>query len=106
VRLSKPGGWVIVTTPNLLSLLSLLTLVVRHRFAAFQDVDYPAHRTALLEVDLRRIAAECDLTDVGIMYSHEGRVPLTRWHYPKFLAKLFPRALSDNLLLIGRKPGA
>jgi len=62
--------------------------------------------SAIVVVDLRRIAAECDLTDVGIMYSHEGRIPLTRWHYPKFLAKLFPRALSDNLLLIGRKPGA
>ena len=27
VRLAKPGGWVIVTTPNQLSLLSLLTLL-------------------------------------------------------------------------------
>lgn len=105
VRLTKPGGWVTVTTPNLLSVLSLLSLVVKHRFGAFQDVHYPAHRTALLEVDLRRIAAECRLTDVEIAYSQEGRIPLTPWQYPGFLARLFPRALSDNLLLIGRKPG-
>jgi SAM-dependent methyltransferase len=103
VRLARPRGWVVVTTPNQLSLLSLLTLVVKHRFAAFQDVHYPAHLTALLEVDLTRIAAECGLSEICITYSLQGRIVLTPWHYPKFLSKLFPRALSDNLLLIGRK---
>jgi len=103
-RLAKPGGWIIVTTPNQLSLLSLLTLVVKRRFNAFQDVHYPAHITALLEVDLHRIAAECGLRDVCVEYSLQGRLVWTPWHYPKFLARLFPRALSDNLLLIGRKP--
>ncbi len=104
VRLAKPSGWVIVTTPNQLSLLSLLTLVVKHRFAAFQDADYPSHLTALLEIDLRRIAAECGLIDISIEYSHQGRLVLTPWHYPRFLSQLIPRTLSDNLLLIGRKP--
>jgi 2-polyprenyl-3-methyl-5-hydroxy-6-metoxy-1,4-benzoquinol methylase len=103
-RLTKPGGWVIVTTPNQLSLLSLFTLVIKRRFNAFQDVHYPAHITALLEVDLRRMAAECGLHDVRVKYSLRGRLVLTPWHYPKFLARLFPRSLSDNLLLIGRKP--
>jgi hypothetical protein len=41
---------------------------------------------------------------VDVLYSHAGRVPLTPWHYPAALAGRFPRALSDNLLLIGRKP--
>jgi 2-polyprenyl-3-methyl-5-hydroxy-6-metoxy-1,4-benzoquinol methylase len=104
VRLARPQGWVVVTTPNQLSLLSLLTLVFKHRFAAFQDVHYPAHLTALLEVDLKRIAAECGLSEIRVAYSLQGRIVLTPWHYPKFLSKLFPRALSDNLLLIGRKP--
>jgi 2-polyprenyl-3-methyl-5-hydroxy-6-metoxy-1,4-benzoquinol methylase len=103
VRLAKPGGWVVVTTPNQLSLLSLLTLVTKQRFNAFQDTHYPAHLTALLEVDLCRIAAECGLQNVSIMYSKHGRAALTPWHYPGFLSSIFPRALSDNLLLIGRK---
>ena len=103
VRLAKPGGWVVVTTPNQLSLLSLLTLVTKHRFNAFQDVHYPAHLTALLEVDLRRVADECGLRDVATNYSLEGRIAFTSRHYPKFLARRFPRACSDNLLLIGRK---
>ena len=103
-RLAKPGGWVIVTTPNQLSLLSLLTLIVKHRFQAFQDVHYPAHLTALLEVDLRRVAAEAGLVKIEIAYSQSGRIPLTARHYPGILSRWFPRALSENVLVIGQRP--
>ena len=58
-RLARPGGWVVVTTPNQLSLLSKMTLVVKNEFNAFQSGSYPAHLTALLEADLRRIGGEC-----------------------------------------------
>jgi 2-polyprenyl-3-methyl-5-hydroxy-6-metoxy-1,4-benzoquinol methylase len=106
VRLVKPGGWVVVTTPNQLSLLSLATLVVKRRFSAFQDVHYPTHLTALLEVDLRRIAAECGLKQIGIEYSCASRIPLTARHYPALLSRRFPRALSENVLVIGQKDAA
>ena len=105
-RLARPGGWIVVTTPNQLSALSLATLAIKHRFSAFQDVSYPAHRTALLEVDLRRIARECALTDVSCEFSLQGRIPLTPWRWPRWVSRAFPRALSDNILLIARKPGA
>ena len=103
VALTKPGGWLVVSTPNQLSLLSLLTLITKRRFQAFQDVHYPAHLTALLEIDLRRIAAECGLTRVEIEYSQNGRIPLTAQHYPGFASRAFPRLLSDNLLMIGQR---
>jgi 2-polyprenyl-3-methyl-5-hydroxy-6-metoxy-1,4-benzoquinol methylase len=102
-RVVRPGGWVVVTTPNQLSILSLVTLVTKQRFSAFQDAGYPAHRTALLEVDLRRIAAECDLEDVDVSYTCSGRIPLSAAHYPPAVSRVFPRALSDNVLLIGRR---
>ena len=78
VRLSRPGGWVVVTTPNQLSLLSKLTLLVKNQFNAFQDSSYPAHITALVEMDLRRIAAECGLRDVAVTHSGNGRMALLR----------------------------
>jgi 2-polyprenyl-3-methyl-5-hydroxy-6-metoxy-1,4-benzoquinol methylase len=106
VRLARPGGWVMVTTPNQLSLLSRATLLLRGEHNAFRDGSYPAHITALLEVDLRRIAAECGLVDVSVAYTGSGRIVGTGRHYPGFLSRLWPRGLSDNVLLAARKPHA
>lgn len=103
-RLCRPNGWVVVTTPNQLSLLSTLTLVAFGEFNAFRAGSYPAHLTALLAVDLRRIAAECGLTGVRIAYTMSGRVPGTALRFPAALSRRLPRLLSDNVLLVGRKP--
>jgi 2-polyprenyl-3-methyl-5-hydroxy-6-metoxy-1,4-benzoquinol methylase len=103
--LGNPGAWIIVTTPNQLSLLSLMALAVKQRFVAFPDAQYPAHRTALLECDLARAAGESGLDVVEVGYSWHGRLPLTPWHYPPALARTFPRALSDNVMLVARARG-
>jgi len=105
-RLAKPGGWLIVTTPNQLSLLSLMSLFVNQRFEYFRDVHYPAHLTALLPVDLERMAAECGLKESSIRYTMSGRIAFTRQHYPRFLSRAFPRALSDNTMLLARSPAS
>ena len=101
--LGRPGALVIVTTPNQLSALSLLTLVVKRRFSAFQDRHFPTHKTALLESDLRRVAGEAGLDPIETGYSREGRVPLGGWHYPDAAARIWPRLLSDNVMLVARK---
>jgi SAM-dependent methyltransferase len=106
VRLTKPGGWVVVTTPNQLSVLSKFGLLLRNEFPHFRGANYPAHLTALLEIDLRRIATECGLAEVAVAYSGCGRMPGVRWHWPGFLSRLARRALSDNVLVVGRKAGA
>ena len=104
VRITRGGGLVVITTPNQLSALSLLTLATKQQFSAFQENSYPAHRTALLEVDLRRIAAECGLDDVVVVYTAHGRLPLSSLHYPRNVARRFPRLMSDNVVLCARKP--
>ena len=102
-RLARPGGWVVITTPNQHSLLSKSTFLLRGEHAHFQDASYPAHLTALLAADLRRMAAECGLMDIAIEYSgadacrRQGSTGRRR-------SRAFPRALSDNLLLAARKP--
>ena len=102
-RLTKPCGCIIVTTPNQLSLLSKMTLLIKNQFNAFQDGSYPAHVTALLESDLRRIACECGWQDVAIHYSVSGRMAMTSSRFPRLLSQAFPRAFSDNVLMIGKK---
>jgi 2-polyprenyl-3-methyl-5-hydroxy-6-metoxy-1,4-benzoquinol methylase len=102
-RVVKPGGVVIVSTPNQLSLLSKLTLVVKNQFNAFQEAPglYPAHLTALLEIDLLRIARECGLVEPTIHYTNSGRIPFTPIHWPRWLRG---RRFSDNVILMARKP--
>ncbi|MBD2692161.1 class I SAM-dependent methyltransferase [Anabaena catenula] len=104
VRLTKPGGLVIVTTPNQLSLLSKLTLILKNQFNAFQEAPglYPAHITALLEIDLIRIFIECGLSKIQIDYTNSGRLPFTPWHWPTSLG-FGGRAFSDNILCVGQK---
>jgi 2-polyprenyl-3-methyl-5-hydroxy-6-metoxy-1,4-benzoquinol methylase len=102
-RLVKPGGTVLATTPNQLSVLSKLTLLTKNQFNAFQEAPglYPTHLTALLEVDLRRIAREAGLVEVEIHYSGFGRVPFTARAWPRPLGG---RAFSDNVALLARRP--
>lgn len=105
VRLVKPGGWAIVTTPNQLSFLSKLTLVSKNQFNAFQESPglYPAHITALLEIDLIRIFQECGLTQIHTDFTNCGRMPFTSWHWPQNLG-FRGRTFSDNILCMGLKP--
>jgi SAM-dependent methyltransferase len=104
-RLARPGGLVVVTTPNQLSLLSKVGLALKNQFPNFQERPglYPAHITALLEIDLLRIARECGLVDAAVHYTNSGRIPGTPWHWPLGLGG---RAFSDNVLLAARRPEA
>jgi glycosyltransferase involved in cell wall biosynthesis len=104
-RVVRHGGWVVVTTPNQLSLASKLSLVLRNEFLAFREAPglYPAHVTALVEIDLRRIANECGLGDVDIRYTNRGRIPLTAKHWPSRIGAR-GRWFSDNVVMIARRP--
>ncbi len=88
-RLARPGGLVVVTTPNQLSLLSKLTLVLKNHFNAFAERPglYPAHITALLEIYLSRIAAEWGLVDAAIHAIPAARTPGPRRHWPRPLGR-------------------
>jgi SAM-dependent methyltransferase len=102
-RLVRPGGYVVITTPNQLSMMAKMSLCLMNVFPAFKERpgSYPAHITALLEIDLLRIARECKLEDIAPIYTNQGRIPLTPRHWPSFFRG---RAFSDNMGIIGRKP--
>jgi 2-polyprenyl-3-methyl-5-hydroxy-6-metoxy-1,4-benzoquinol methylase len=103
VRITKPGGWLLVTTPNQRSLVSLGALLVKGHYSAFGETNYPAHQTALLDTDLLRIAGENGLLDAVVEFTCVGRMPFTAARYPRPLSQMFPRAMSDHVLLVARK---
>ncbi len=74
-RLLRPGGRVLLTTPNQESLRSLVSLVVAGHFALFQDSCYPAHITALLRKDLLRVFQEAGFVNIQFSYVAHGGIP-------------------------------
>jgi len=107
-RVARPGGLVLVTTPNQLSWLSKAALVVKNEFSAFQERPglYPTHITALVEADLRHIGSECGLAEIAIEYSGRGRRPGSSRSYPSWISRRWRRGASDNIMMLGRKRGA
>jgi hypothetical protein len=100
VRLTKPGGYVVLINPNPLSLLSKITLLLKNHFNGFR-ADANSSITAVLEQDLVRIFQVCGLVKIEIAYSNQGRIPFANRHWP---GQLGGRAFSDNLLCIGQVP--
>jgi 2-polyprenyl-3-methyl-5-hydroxy-6-metoxy-1,4-benzoquinol methylase len=101
----RPGGTVIVTTPNNESWRSIIALLARGHFVSFGDTCYPAHITALLRKDLQRIAAETGLVSKAFRFTDHGSipgVPQITWQGIS-LGLLRGVRFSDNLLFIGQK---
>jgi 2-polyprenyl-3-methyl-5-hydroxy-6-metoxy-1,4-benzoquinol methylase len=101
----KPGGTLLLTTPNQESLRSYVALLFRGHFIGFVDSCYPAHITALLRTDLKRICSECGFEQPRFAYSNHGLLPKltsTTWQRVS-LGLLAGRWFSDNLALVAKK---
>jgi 2-polyprenyl-3-methyl-5-hydroxy-6-metoxy-1,4-benzoquinol methylase len=104
-RLLRPGGTLVISTPNVESVRSLVSLAVRGQFAAFTVPSYPAHITPLLAADVRRVLEEAGFTDVQIGYTGHGRVPAMKLSWQRLsLGVLGGVRFSDNLVASARLP--
>jgi 2-polyprenyl-3-methyl-5-hydroxy-6-metoxy-1,4-benzoquinol methylase len=105
-RLLKPGGALIVSTPNNESWRSLLSLVKRGHFAAFTGASYPAHITALVRKDLERILSEAGFEQIGFTFTDHGAVPkLTTYTWQRVSLRVLKGVrYSDNVVCTARKP--
>ncbi len=103
-RLLKPGGRLFFTTPNADSWRSLVTLAVKGHHQEFTDENYPAHITALVGTDLRRILAEAGFEAVAIEYAMTSRL-YGRITWATLLPWLKPgRRTGKHVVVTARKP--
>ena len=104
-RLLKPNGILIFSTPNNESIRSLLSLIIRGHFVAFLDKDYPAHITALTQLDMKRSLAENEFSDSEVYFTDKGLVPGLRglsWQQLSF-GLLKGKRFSDNVFVVARR---
>jgi 2-polyprenyl-3-methyl-5-hydroxy-6-metoxy-1,4-benzoquinol methylase len=105
-RLLKPGGYLLISTPNNESWRALIALVLRGHFVLFGDESYPAHITALLRKDIERVLVEAGFDPPEISFTDLGGIPgrpMVRWQ--SISPKIFTgQRYSDNILALARKP--
>ena|SRR5438132_1499034 len=106
-RLLRPGGTLILSTPNNETWRALIALVFRGHFVGFGERNYPAHITALLRTDLMRVLIEAGFRAPVFVYTDHGGVPKfprVTWQAVSF-GLLRGRRFSDNVLAVASKPG-
>ena len=105
----RPGGWVVLSTPNALSLVSKFSFLFRGHFAYFDDSNYPAHITPVLPIDLRRIFDEVGFHHVDVCFSNAGRMVKLDASWQSLFgrsigSRLFRGApFSDQVFVVARK---
>ncbi len=104
-RLLRPGGTLVMSTPNVECIRSLLALWFRGHFLPFTEPWYPAHITALTAADAHRVLSEAGFAGIEVGYTDHGRIPklATTWQEASFGA-LRGRRFSDNLVAVARVP--
>ena len=105
LRLLRPGGTLVMSTPNVECIRSLLALVFRGHFLPFTEPWYPAHITALTAADVQRVLTEAGFQGVQVGYTDHGRIPklATTWQQAS-LGTLHGRRFSDNLVAVATAP--
>jgi 2-polyprenyl-3-methyl-5-hydroxy-6-metoxy-1,4-benzoquinol methylase len=104
-RLLRPGGALVLTTPNQESFRSLLSLLLRGHYVDFLDSSYPAHITPLVQVDLARLCAETRFEPPSFSYTTRGSLPgLPSVSWQQVSAGLLRGCrFSDTLVMTTRK---
>lgn len=105
-KITKPNGFLVLSTPNPSSLTSIISLLLRGYHSAFGPRDYPAHITAVLPYDLSHIIQEnSDLQLIEVDFIPNGRIAGTSLGWQRVFPFLKGSWFSENYLLIAQRKG-
>lgn len=98
-RCLKPGGKLMITTPNNESFRSKISFLFRGYFPAFCDHDYlsTGHITPILEIDLKRMAVEFEFAAIEITYCLPDRLPALAIEWQTFFPYLTGKPWSGTM---------
>jgi SAM-dependent methyltransferase len=96
-RVLRPGGYAFISTPYNLNLTARLLFLLKGQHRHFQDLSYPAHITALLPVDFRRMAKETGLAILSFHYNNYDVLPFLKSGF-RFRHPLFSNSIGVLLM--------
>ena len=103
-RLLNKNGILIISTPNLYSLLSLLSFSLKGYHSSFGPKNYPAHITPISEWDLKNMAREIHgLNYIKTHFIANGRVPGSKIKWKTIFPFLTGKRFSDNYICLFSK---
>lgn len=102
-RAVAPGGWIVVSTPNLATLRTRLELAVRGNLTSFRP-DYEPHISPALPHVTARLLGEEGLAAEPPTYAEADVIPLTGGRsWPEALRRRFPELTSVSVIVAGRR---
>ncbi len=102
-RLLAPGGWMVVSTPNLATLRNRLELAVRGELTSFRS-DYQPHIAPALPHVTRRILEEEGLTVEAPRFAGADIISLTNGRvWPERLRARYPVLTSVSTVIAARR---
>ncbi len=104
-RMLRPGGTLILSTPNNESWRALSCLIQRGYYVCFGPLDYPMHLTPLLRIDMARGLAEAGFQSTEFFFNDRGAIPLfPRYTWQQlFFGQAGGIRFSDHILACARK---
>ncbi len=103
-RLVSPGGWIVVSTPNIATLRCRLELAVRGELTPFRPDNLP-HLTPALPHVTARVLEEEGLSCEPLAFAGADVIPLTGGRiWPEPIRRLSPQLLSVSAIVAARRP--
>ena len=102
--ITKEGGYILLTTPNPYSWLSLLSFWLKGHHSSFGPKNYPAHITPVSAYQLKLMTQEISrLSLEEIFFIPNGRIPGTPKQWSNFGSIFKGKRFSDNYVAVIRK---